>query len=228
MHGLSFLATTLFLATLTLWIPAYWPVALFEISRFPDCRHCACLRKNASEWDLLSVFALSSIVVRDVSKWLPAGPSTALPPSAQRSVAELGRCLLRRDFSAEIGRPGQKVSHGYRLVRLCLCGRGDPAGISVARQSIWFISDRLSRVRNGPIVYHTHFAVFIEAILPIALFLTLSEAGRSRAFLLVSAVLLTAVLVSASRGGLGLFAPRCSPYWCFRTCRNAELGAGSV
>ena len=56
----------------------------------------------------------------------------------------------------------------------------------------------------GPIVYHTHFAVFIEAILPIALFLMVSEAGRSEAFLLVSAVLLTAVLVSASRGGLGM------------------------
>ena len=27
----------------------------------------------------------------------------------------------------------------------------------------------------GPIVYHTHFAVFIETILPIALFLALSE-----------------------------------------------------
>ena len=31
----------------------------------------------------------------------------------------------------------------------------------------------------GPIVYHTHFAAFIEAILPIALFLALSE-GRGR------------------------------------------------
>ena len=28
------LLLTLFLATLTLWIPAYWPVALFEISAF--------------------------------------------------------------------------------------------------------------------------------------------------------------------------------------------------
>jgi O-antigen ligase len=54
----------------------------------------------------------------------------------------------------------------------------------------------------GPIVYHTHFAVFIETILPIALFLTLNDAGRSYRFLGVSAVLLTAVVVSASRGGL--------------------------
>ncbi len=54
----------------------------------------------------------------------------------------------------------------------------------------------------GPIVYHTHFAVFIETILPIALSLALSEARNSYTFLGVSAVLLTALVVSASRGGL--------------------------
>ena len=54
----------------------------------------------------------------------------------------------------------------------------------------------------GPIVYHTHFAAFVETILPIALFLAISEARKSYTFLGISAVLLTAVVVSASRGGL--------------------------
>jgi O-antigen ligase len=54
----------------------------------------------------------------------------------------------------------------------------------------------------GPIVYHTHFAAFIETILPIALFLALNEARKSYAFLGVTAVLFAAVVVSASRGGL--------------------------
>jgi O-antigen ligase len=54
----------------------------------------------------------------------------------------------------------------------------------------------------GPIVYHTHFAVLMETILPIALFLALCEAGKSYTFLGISAVLLTALVVSASRGGL--------------------------
>ena len=44
----------------------------------------------------------------------------------------------------------------------------------------------------GPIVYHTHFAVFVETILPIALFLALGEARESYTFLGISAVLLTA------------------------------------
>jgi O-antigen ligase len=54
----------------------------------------------------------------------------------------------------------------------------------------------------GPIVYHTHFAAFVETILPIALFLALRGARESYAFLGVAAVLLSAVVVSASRGGL--------------------------
>jgi O-antigen ligase len=54
----------------------------------------------------------------------------------------------------------------------------------------------------GPIVYHTHFAVFVETILPIALVLAHGEAKQSYTFLGVSAVLLAALVVSASRAGL--------------------------
>ena len=54
----------------------------------------------------------------------------------------------------------------------------------------------------GPIVYHTHFAAFVETILPIALVFALRGERGSYNFLLVSAVLLAAVVVSASRGGL--------------------------
>jgi hypothetical protein len=50
----------------------------------------------------------------------------------------------------------------------------------------------------GPIIYHTHFAVFIETILPMALFFAL----ESYAYLGIAAVLLAALVVSASRGGL--------------------------
>jgi hypothetical protein len=54
----------------------------------------------------------------------------------------------------------------------------------------------------GPIVYHTHFAAFVETILPLALSLALNGARISYTFLGVSAFLLTGVVVSASRGGL--------------------------
>ena len=80
----------------------------------------------------------------------------------------------------------------------------------------------------GPIVYHTHFAVFIETILPIALFLALSEARESYTFLGVAAVLLTAVVVSASRGGL-IIALRRFLASCFcRISRSPRLAGESA
>jgi O-antigen ligase len=54
----------------------------------------------------------------------------------------------------------------------------------------------------GPIVYHTHFAVFVETILPVALVLAVGEDRNSYTFLGISAVLLAALVVSASRAGL--------------------------
>jgi O-antigen ligase len=54
----------------------------------------------------------------------------------------------------------------------------------------------------GPIVYHTHFAVFVETLLPIALFRALNQVRKAYVFLIISAVFLAAVVVSASRGGL--------------------------
>jgi hypothetical protein len=54
----------------------------------------------------------------------------------------------------------------------------------------------------GPIVYHTHFAAFVETILPLALLRTLSEARIAYTYMAISALLLTAVVVSASRGGM--------------------------
>jgi O-antigen ligase len=78
----------------------------------------------------------------------------------------------------------------------------------------------------GPIVYHTHFAVFIETILPIALYLAFSEAKRAYIFLGVSAVLLTAVVVSASRGGLIVVCVEAAVVLVLWRLRKVESGRG--
>ena len=105
--------------------------------------------------------------------------------------------------------------------------RGDPPGISVSRKIFGLFPTGYNLVM-GPIVYHTHFAVFIETILPIALFLALSEVRNSFTFLGVSAVLLTAVVVSASRGGLIIGCAEIFSYWCCRISGNPWLAGKSV
>jgi hypothetical protein len=76
----------------------------------------------------------------------------------------------------------------------------------------------------GPIVYHTHFAALIETILPIALSLTLGGVRISYTFLGVSALLLTGVLVSASRGGMIIAGAEVLVVFMLSHLRKAERG----
>src|ERR1700690_1118171 len=57
------LVITLCVATLTLWIPAYWPVALFEISVFLIAGIALVVRRTPPSGTYYPLFALSFIVL---------------------------------------------------------------------------------------------------------------------------------------------------------------------
>ena len=52
----------------------------------------------------------------------------------------------------------------------------------------------------GPILYHTHYAVFIEAVLPIALYQALRTEKDSILYSGMAATMYASVIASASRG----------------------------
>jgi len=197
------LVVSLFLATLTLWTPAYWPVALFEISVFLIAGMALIGGRAPAKGTYFPLFALSFIVLwgclqlvtgskinrfateRAILQWITwaavyyIGVSTA----AEKTVARLLRAgVVWFAFAVAVEAILQAYLSPGKAFGLFPTGYHD------------FVM--------GPIVYHTHFAVFVETILPIALFLALRQAREFYLFLGVSAVLLTAVVVSASRGGL--------------------------
>jgi hypothetical protein len=57
------LMTALFLATLTLWVSAYWPVGLFEIAVFMIAGTALVLRKTPPEGTGYPLFALGFVVL---------------------------------------------------------------------------------------------------------------------------------------------------------------------
>ena len=57
------LVITLCLATLTLWIPAYWPVALFEISAFLIAAIAIVVRRPPADGTYFPLLVLSFIVL---------------------------------------------------------------------------------------------------------------------------------------------------------------------
>ncbi len=191
------------LATLTLWISAYWPVALFEISVFLIAGIALALGRVPPKGTSFPLFALLFIVLWGCFE-LIAGFTV------DRFVTE--RATLQWMTWAAVYYIGVSTLKDKRLAGLLRKGIVW-FGFAVAMEAILQAYLSPGKVYGlfptgyyefvmGPIVYHTHFAAFVETILPIALFLAFLEAAQWYTFLGISAVLLTAVVVSASRAGL--------------------------
>jgi hypothetical protein len=205
-RGLSLellLAVTLCLATLTLWIPAYWPVALFEISAFLIAAVALGLGRAPAHGNYLPVFALSFVVLWGCFQLITG--NTVDRFATERATVQwmtwvavyyTGVSTLREESVAKLLRAGVVWFAFAVAVEAILQAYLSPGKV------FGLFPTGYHEFVMGPIVYHTHFAAFIETILPIALFLALSKERESYIYLGVSAVLLTAVVVSASRGGL--------------------------
>jgi hypothetical protein len=191
------------LATLTLWIPAYWPVAVFEISTFLIAVMVLVLGRVPARGTYFPLLALGFIVL-----WGCFQLTTGF--TVDRFATE--RATLQWMTWAAVYYIGVSTLHDEslgKLLRRGLVWFGFAVSVEAILQAYLspgkvyglFPSGYHDFVM-GPIVYHTHFAVFVETILPIALVFALGEARESYAFLGVSAVLLAALVVSASRAGL--------------------------
>lgn len=197
------LVLALCLATVTLWISAYWPVGLFEIFLFLIAGTALVSGRAPADGTYFPLFALSFIVLWGCFQLITGS-------TINRFATE--RATLQWMTWVAVYYIGVSTLKDESLVKLLRAGIAW-FGFAVAVEAILQAYLSPGKVFGlfptgyhdfvmGPIVYHTHFAAFMETILPIALFLALSETRESYTFLGVSAVLLTAVIVSASRGGL--------------------------
>jgi O-Antigen ligase len=193
------LVLALFLATLTLWVPSYWPVAAFEIAVFVIAGVAIILTKRPAAGADFPLITLSSIVLWGCLQLLTGS-------SVNRFETE--RATLQWMTWAAVyylGVSTVKEESQARFIRMAIVWFGLVIAVEAILQAylspgkVFGLFDTgYEHFVMGPIIYHTHFAVFIETILPIALVL----AFESYAYLGIAAVLLAAVVVSASRGGL--------------------------
>jgi O-antigen ligase len=191
------------LATLTLWIPAYWPVAVFEVSVFMIAGITLILAHTPSREIRLPLFALGFVTLwgcfQLVAGW-----------TINRFVTERSTMQWMTWVAVYyVGVSTFQDAPLARRLRTSIMWFGFLVAVEAILQSYLtpgkvygLFSTDYHEFVMGPIIYHTHFAVFIETIFPIALFRAVDEAKGSYSFLGVSAVLLAALVVSASRGGL--------------------------
>ena len=197
------LVTALFLATLTLWVSAYWPVGLFEIGVFLIAGTALVLGKAPSRGTHYPMFALSFVVIWGCVQ-LITGRSID-PFETQRAILQ----WMTWTAVYYIGVSTLKEERLAQLVRTVMVWFGFAVAVEAILQAylspgkvVGIFPTGYHDFVMGPIVYHTHFAAFVETLLPISLFRAISEARSSYTYLGISAVLLAAVVVSASRGGL--------------------------
>jgi hypothetical protein len=193
------LVLALFLATLTLWVPSYWPVAAFEIAVFILAGVAIVLARQPAAGAGYPIILLSSIVLWGCLQLLTGSSinrfeteRATLQWMTWAAVYYLGVSALKEESLA-------------RPVRLAMVWFGVVIAVEAILQAylspgkVFGLFDTgYQHFVMGPIIYHTHFAVFIETLLPIALVL----AFESYTYLGIAAVLLAALIVSASRGGL--------------------------
>ena len=201
------LVVVLALATLTLWIPSWWATGIFESAVFALAGAALVMGRRPPATALLPIAVLGFIALWGCLQLLTGWSQVRSDTEAAiwkwvtwLAIYYLGVSLLAdREFS--------------RKVRVGVVWFGCALATEAILQTflsphmiygLWPAPDYPFVM--GPIPYHTHFAALIEVILPMALSLAFSDRRNAMTYIGISGVLLTSVVVSASRGGLALVA----------------------
>lgn len=189
-------------AILTLWVPGYAPVAIFQTGVFVMAAvviYRARRSPLALAWPFVPLgFAVlwglfQSLTARTVSTFETR--VATLRWAALLCVFLVGSSLFQ----------DEAVRRWFRSALLWFA-----FGVAVVAtlqtftsggKVFWLFPTPYTDSVMGPILYPNHYAVFVEAILPLALYRALSEPRDSLLYSVIAGVLYASVLASASRTG---------------------------
>ena len=189
----------LFFCILTLWAPGLWPVALFLFGTFAlgvvelvaETRpHLAVfLLLTLPLWGLFQVWFHWTVYTEPTWVKLLATLSYAcvvflVSGIPERGVDRARLAMLWFSFAVAVAAILQSVSGGGKV--FWIFEPADPRGFLM-----------------GPIIYHNHWAAFIEIALPLAVYYTLrSQSAALWLYSTMAAALYASVVISASRSGV--------------------------
>lgn len=194
------LAALFVFAILTLWVPAVWPVTVFQVGVFGLCL-CALWRHPPER------IGYPAIPLAFAIGWglcqLGFG-FTAYPFDTKTTLVRfttfLAVFLIGFSLFSDSG-----VRRWFRLAMLWFAFA---VSIWATLQTFtsegrvfWFFPTGYTTDVMGPIVYHSHWAVFVEVVLPIALYEAFRRERNSLLYAGMAAALYASVIASASRAG---------------------------
>ncbi len=200
---LRWLWISLCLATLTLWLPAYWPVGVFETSVFLLAAVTLTGNRQVERETRFPLFVFGFIVLWGCLQ-LVSGRTVNRFATERATVQWMTWLALYYVAVCQLGNP--RIAQRLRTVMVWFgCGLALEAVLQAylsPGDAFGLFPTGYHEYVMGPIVYHTHYAAFIEIVLPVALYRALIDVRRPFVFLGASAILLASLVVSASRGGL--------------------------
>jgi O-antigen ligase len=194
------LAALFSLAILTLWVPAYWPVTVFQVGVFALAGVALWRSRHSVPRFPYPLFPLLWAVVWGLLQW--GTGNTAYIFDTQSAIVRWATFLAVFLVGFSLFRD-RRISSWFRSAMLWFS-----FAVAVLATVQTFTSDKIFWLFStpytgvmGPILYHSHYAAFIEAVLPFALY---EATRRERGGLLyagMAAVMYASVIASASRGG---------------------------
>jgi hypothetical protein len=197
-----FLAALFFFAILTLWVPGYWPVSVFQVGIFALAAIVVWrgrLSPPAFAWPFVP---LSFAVLWGLFQWLTGRTAYALDTKLATlrwatflSVFLIGMSLfgdsaVRRWFLSAI------LWFTFLVAILAIVQTFTSQG-----KVFWIFTTPYTDYVMGPILSRNHYAAFIEVVLPIALYRAARNEHDSLLYSGMAAALYTSVIASASRAG---------------------------
>ena len=193
------LAALFAFAILTLWIPAVWPVTVFQLGVFALCVFA--LGRRPPHRIPYPVAPLAFAVLWGLVQW--AAGFTAYPFDTKTAIIRWSSLLAV--FLAGFSLFSQ--SDVRRWFRSAMLWFAVVVSVWATLQTftsggkvLWLFPSGYVTDVMGPIVYHNHYAAFIEVVLPIALYQALRE-RNSLLYAGMAAALYASVIASASRTG---------------------------
>ncbi|HLK62581.1 MAG TPA: O-antigen ligase family protein [Bryobacteraceae bacterium] len=199
------LAAILFLAILTLWVPAFWPVAVFEAGvlvlagvalvrfrhRLPVFSWPIVPLSGAALWGSLQLLTGRSIYAFDTRNAVVEWTTFA-------AVYFLGLCLFR---SADAARWFRSALLWFTFL---LSSAAILQVFTAPGRIFWLFQSHADEIVMGPFLYRNNYAAFVEAILPMAMYEALHRSRTTLLHALMAAAMFASVVASASRAGLVL------------------------
>ena len=196
------LAALFFFAILTLWVPAYWPVTIFQVGVF-TLAAVGVIRAARSPMRLpYPLFPLAFAVVWGLFQWTTG--RTAYAFDTQNDIVQWAT-LLAVFFTAYTLFQDQDARRWLRSAMLwfsfLVAVLATLQTFTSGGKIYWHFPSGYTDFVMGPIISRNHYAAFIEIVLPIALYKALGRQGQSLLYSAIAAALYASVIASASRAG---------------------------